>query len=97
MECIIKNADGSPAFRIRPYGNELCWQVDEWKAAKPKDGEEPKPPKWVPMECYPSTLGHARRFVYRTMAKRSMVSTDDPKVMLAELRAIADRVLEGAS
>lgn len=61
-------------FQIRPYPNNLCWEIWERRKWKPKGGG-PTKEGWKSTGRYPSTLGQALLTVYERLLK------DDTRVL----------------
>ena len=58
-------------YQIRPYGNNLCWEIYEYRDVTCHRGENKgkTSKKWVSMERYPLKFGHALEVVYELMLK----------------------------
>lgn len=62
MDIVVGN------FKATPF-NELCWDIQKWKAARPHhaNGGLGGEPKWRSCGCYPSVLSDALNEVARAM------------------------------
>lgn len=56
-------------YQIRPYRKGLCYEIFEYRDVTCKSGENEgkTSKKWVSMEKYPSTFGHALQIIYGLM------------------------------
>lgn len=64
-------------FKVKPYQNNLCWEIWELRKAKPKDGIETADTEaWQFAGKYPTDLENALLTVYELSLKKSGVSGD---------------------
>ncbi|MCR2034389.1 hypothetical protein [Adlercreutzia mucosicola] len=77
-------------YQIRPYPNNLCWEVWKFRDVKKKDGSVKR--EWVSEGCYPSTLDQALNIVHERLLKEggSVVGIEDAvKAVKAQAKVIA--------
>lgn len=77
-------------YQIRPYPNNLCWEIWKFRDVKKKDGSVER--EWVSEGCYPSTLAQALNTVHERLLKEggSVVGIEDAvKAVKAQARAIS--------
>ncbi len=77
-------------YQIRPYPNNLCWEVWKFRDVKKKDGSVKR--EWVSEGCYPSTLDQALNIVHERLLKEggSAVGIEDAvKAVKAQAKVIA--------
>lgn len=77
-------------YQIRPYPNNLCWEVWKFRDVKKKDGSVKR--EWVSEGCYPSTLDQALNIVHERLLKEggSVVGIEDAvKAVKAQTKTIA--------
>lgn len=87
MEIIIRDKNGANRYRIRPYHNNLCWQLEEWRRPKPD-----KPFAWYSLDKYQATLSGAYFAIYELCAKTEDVEVDSIAGLIYELRAIESSI-----
>ena len=78
MEWIINKGDGTPAFKVVPYSNHLCYQLFQWDSTLKRDtGEESW--GWKDTGKYPSNLPHACEIIRNMMVMEWDIKTSDFK------------------
>ncbi len=78
-------------YQIRPYPNNLCWEIWKFRDVKKKDGSVKR--EWVSEGCYPSTLDQALNIVHERLLKDGSDAVVDlegaVKAVKAQVKAIA--------
>lgn len=88
-------------FKIKPYQNNLCWEVWELRPAKERkaDSKTTSVPAegelWQFTGKYPTDLESAFLTVYEMMLKKHQ-ATGDLKASIREVRQIAEEVKRAA-
>lgn len=91
---IIKDEDGNPLYRVRPYSSTyLCYVIDEWREVKSRKGEGSRL-DWVQMECYPSTLDHACTILRKKLLMKSNVETSDLTEIKKAITRSTNRIIK---
>lgn len=80
-------------FKVRPYQNNLCWEIWELRPAKPRKGAEntEEAEVWQFTGKYPADLERALLTVYELSLKKSSVS-GDLKSAIREARQICEEI-----
>lgn len=76
-------------YQIRPYPNNLCWEIWKFRGVKKKDGSVSE--EWVSEGRYPSDLAQALATVHERLLKEggSVAGIEDAiKAVEAQARAI---------
>jgi hypothetical protein len=81
-------------YQIRPYPNNLCWEVWKFRDVKKKDGKVEK--KWVSEGCYPSTLDHALLIVHERLLKDGCDDVVDLERAMKTVKAQAKAIAKAA-
>lgn len=90
----IKDDNGNPVFRIRPYSSAyLCYVVDEWRSVTSRRSGETRV-DWVQLECYPVTLEDACNSLLEKLNKRSDVNTSDLVEIKKTITRSANKIIK---
>lgn len=88
-------------YQVRPYSNNLCWEIFEYRPIKDRETKEVTREDWVSLGVYPDTLGNALETIYERVLKldSSHVSLkealDTAKRISKALRASKERARNG--
>ena len=94
MNFTITNANGIPAYQIRPHNSE-CWELWEYRPVKEKEsGKETGRTgfKWVSLGKYPTRLSHAFLTLYELVLKRSDIDVSGYEQTLEAIQEVERRV-----
>lgn len=93
----FKDEKNKPLYRLHPYGkNALCFRVDEYR--KVKNRETGKfDYKWIPLECYPSTLDHACDIIRKMLMMKGVNDTRDLTEMKKALTKSTNQIVKAIS
>lgn len=87
-------------YQIRPYSNNLCWEIFTYRPVKDKKTNEIKRYGWCSMGVYPTSFGGAIEYIYERELKAGTdvvslkVALDQANKISKRLRALKTRASE---
>lgn len=81
-------------YQIRPYPNNLCWEIWKFRDVKKKDGTVER--EWVSEGCYPSTLDQALNTVHERLLKEDKDTIVDLESAVKAVKAQAKAISKAA-
>jgi hypothetical protein len=72
----FNDKDGSPAYRLEPIDNNLCWKLYEWKDSIEDKVKKNTRSGWVFSGSYPTSLPGACKQVAELSLRKAEISVD---------------------
>lgn len=80
-------------YRIEPFSNGLCFEIWKYRAVKDrKTGKEEM--RWVSLDKYASTFGHALRIIYNDMMMKEEGTIRGLKAAVEYVHAVEKRIMD---
>lgn len=90
MEYIIDDR-----YKIKPYNNDLCYDLYEYREVIKKSTGESKGMQWVHTGKYPTSFAHALSIIYEMEMKRGEGTIKGLDAAIKHAKDIENRIRKG--